>query len=297
MTNGIIYIARNDIADPPNHYKIGKSTTADPEERMRELNAASVNYQGEYVCLGYVLVNDVDKCERKIHKLFSNHRINNRREFFNIDIRKIITRIRIDLEQEIINYHLPIEHNQNFSNKELFNLICDFKNFNFMELCKISFMNGLNAKFHGIPTSPLFYLLLVLGNKNRVIEKLRVDPNVNFYFDHYIYGNNKNISLGTKIQEEVIKTNMKEYFSRIPFEENLLYLGVVLCFVECAEKKNNILEKFIIENLHITFKQHPDFSETIENFKTSINKRQFLSWIDLEVLEPLFYNSHLRNLR
>ena len=51
---------------------------------------------------------------------------------------------------------------------------------------------------------------------------------------HYIYGNNKNISLGTKIQEEVIKTNMKEYFSRIPFEENLLYLGVVLCFVECG---------------------------------------------------------------
>lgn len=44
MTNDIIYIARNDIADPPNHYKIGKSTRADPEERMRELNAASVNY-------------------------------------------------------------------------------------------------------------------------------------------------------------------------------------------------------------------------------------------------------------
>ena len=81
---------------------------------------------------------------------------------------------------------------------------------------------------------------------------------------------------------------MQEYFSRIPFEENLLYLGVVLCFVECAEKKNNVLEKFIIENLHINFKQKPNFSEIIENFKTSINKRQFLSWVDLEILLPLF---------
>ena len=289
MARGIIYIARNDIADPLHHYKIGKSTRADPEERMRELNAVSVNYQGKYVCLGYVLVNNVDECERKIHKLFLNHRINNRREFFNIDKRKVFTRIRVDLEQEIINDHLPREHTEYLTNKELFNLICDFKNFSFMELCKISFMNGLNAKFHGIPTSPLFYLLLILGSKNKVVEKVRVDPvNVNFFFDHEILGNNKNIPLGKKIQEEVIKTNMKEYFSRIPFEENLLYLGVVLCFVECAEKKNNVLEKFIIENLHINFKQKPNFSEIIENFKTSINKRQFLSWVDLEILLPLF---------
>ena len=38
MTVGIIYIARNDMRDSADHYKIGKSYKADPKIRMKELN-------------------------------------------------------------------------------------------------------------------------------------------------------------------------------------------------------------------------------------------------------------------
>ena len=32
---------------------------------MMELNSAEVNYRGRYICLGHVLVNNVDECELK----------------------------------------------------------------------------------------------------------------------------------------------------------------------------------------------------------------------------------------
>ena len=96
----------------------------------------------------------------------------------------------------------------------------------------------------------------------RLVGHITNTKNVNFFFDHHIYGNNANISLGTKIQEEVIKTNMEEYFSRIPFEENLLYLGVVLCFVEhehnikaalktCAGKSANNARRMPAHYVHM----------------------------------------------
>ena len=56
---------------------------------------------------------------------------------------------------------------------------------------------------------------------NKDIEKILVDRN------KLIAQTNK-LNTKTKIQEEVIKTNMQEYFSRIPFEENLLYFSSLI---------------------------------------------------------------------
>ena len=68
MPNGIIYIARND-SNPTDHYKIGKSDRADPSYRMRELTSDTTNYQGEFLSKGYVLVSEVDECERLVHQI------------------------------------------------------------------------------------------------------------------------------------------------------------------------------------------------------------------------------------
>ena len=58
----------------------------------------------------------------------------------------------MNLAQDIINDNLPNIEGLNgvyteLSNKELFSLINDFDSFNFLELCKISFQKGLNARF------------------------------------------------------------------------------------------------------------------------------------------------------
>ena len=292
MTTGIIYVARNEVSDPPNHYKIGKSTKADPDIRMMELNSAEVNYRGRYICLGHVLVNNVDECELKMHRLFSRERVNNRKEFFDVDLRSIITSIRMNLAQDIINDNLPniegLGGVYRLSNKELFSLINDFDSFNFLELCKISFQKGLNARFHGIPDTCMFYLLFLLGNKTKIAKEIEFNPDFEFYFDQHIGGNYNDLNLGEKIQAEVLKTDMKEYFLQIPYDYNLLYLGVLLCFVEQAEKKNNVLEKFIIKNLSEIYLHNTNFSEVMKNFKEIINNNQYLSWVQLEALTPLF---------
>ena len=96
MPDGIIYIARNN-SNPENHYKIGKSYKADPTDRMRELTSETTNYEGEYQAAGYVLVSDVDNCERIIHKSLSGYRIHQRREFFNIYLNEAIKFIRSSL--------------------------------------------------------------------------------------------------------------------------------------------------------------------------------------------------------
>lgn len=102
MSTGIIYIARNDESDEENHYKIGKSYKSDPQHRMKELTSDSTNYIGQYVCKGYVLVDDVDKCEKIIHNSLNKFRINPNREFFNVPISIIFDEIEKTLKKYII---------------------------------------------------------------------------------------------------------------------------------------------------------------------------------------------------
>ena len=66
MSRGVIYIARNDELNPENHFKVGLSGYAEPQERMRSLSQETTNYVGKVVCKGYVLVEDVENCERQI---------------------------------------------------------------------------------------------------------------------------------------------------------------------------------------------------------------------------------------
>ena len=104
MPNGIIYIARNNSL-PLNHYKIGKSDRADPTQRMRELTSDTTNYQGEFFAKGYVLVSEVDECERLVHDTLNHVRINERREFFEIDLAKAINqRLLLKYSRKLKNF-------------------------------------------------------------------------------------------------------------------------------------------------------------------------------------------------
>ena len=86
MTTGIVYIARNDIHEP-NIYKIGKTLRTDLNERMDELTSHT-GVLGEFRYEGYVLVDDVDECERILHEKFSHYRVENNREFFRLSLRE-----------------------------------------------------------------------------------------------------------------------------------------------------------------------------------------------------------------
>lgn len=102
MTLGCIYVARNDDRDPPNHYKIGLSYDAEPYERAKELTSETTNYIGRYEVKAWVQVHDVDECEKKLHQIFRNKRIHLQREFFNVELRDIVTTIQAELGDKIV---------------------------------------------------------------------------------------------------------------------------------------------------------------------------------------------------
>jgi len=105
MTTGIVYIARNDTHEP-DVYKIGKTLRTDLNERMDELTGHP-GVIGEFRYEGYVLVDDVDQCERKLHESFSNFRVQNNREFFRLSLREIILQINDVIADKIIRNNLP----------------------------------------------------------------------------------------------------------------------------------------------------------------------------------------------
>lgn len=351
MTIGIVYIARNEVSDPRNHYKIGKSYKADPILRMEELNSVEVNYRGKYECCGYVLVNNVDECELIMHRIFAKERINKRREFFEVELKQIIFQMKSALAANMIQDHLPTIYEEGrITYNQMFNLIRDFKNLDFITICKIALFNKIGVRFLGIPTTQMWYLLFVLIHKDEISRRKSQNPNFDFFFNEHIRPNsvpnlknyekkkvldteydeltetikkkeaeevtidtnnelfkleNKLLKLSEeirclsiynplspteaeKLQNEVINTDMKKYLEYIPYEENLLYLGVVLSFIEKTEQQNRKIENYLLKNLKELFSVKDNYFSTIKEFKERINQTGFLVWGHLYLLTPLF---------
>ena len=110
MPKGCIYVARNDDINPPNLYKIGKTEFAEPHKRMKELTNETTNWNGEFEAKAWVLVEDVDKCERIIHRELSSSRVRRNREFFFKEYNDIVDAIRINLNEYIIPGHGHLEN-------------------------------------------------------------------------------------------------------------------------------------------------------------------------------------------
>ena len=81
MSN-IVYIATN-RAFPPDWVKIGMTNTT-VEQRMRELSS-STSVPTSFDCYYAAEVDDANFVERQLHTVFAEKRINNKKEFFQLE--------------------------------------------------------------------------------------------------------------------------------------------------------------------------------------------------------------------
>ena len=303
MPNGIIYIARNST-NPPNHYKIGKSDRADPIQRMRELTSDTTNYRGEFFSEGYVLVSEVDECERLVHETLSYTRINDRREFFDINLGEAIKVIRQTLKDNIIqdffgdeineteNIDLQSGDRDEYKNQNhILNFIqpSEIQLLDFKEICKFADVHGWswNLSCHGgfclWQFRHAFYVLL---NKAKFIQKFSEEALYVPRAEETMYRRedipfNKAILL----QNSLLQINLRDYLRDIRFPNNLGYLGVAMHMIgEDIEKKNRRLTKFLIPAF---IKLYPNSTEIIRELEDIYYNGNVLNPWKLEIFERM----------
>ena len=307
MPNGIIYIARNN-SNPSNHYKIGKSDRADPALRMRELTSDTTNYQGEFYSKGYVLVSEVDECERLVHETLNYARINNRREFFDINLDEAIKIIRQTLRDNIIQDFFVDEINEiddielqsgdrdKYKNQNhILNFIepSEIKLLNFKEICKFADVHrwGWNLSCHGgfclWQFRHAFYVLL---NKEKFIQKFSEDALYVPREEQTMYSR-KDIPLhkAIQLQKLLLQINLREYLRDIRFPDSLGYLGVAMHMIgEDIEKNNKKLTKFFIPEF---IKLYPNSTHIIRELEDIYYNGKVLDPWKLEIFERMIgYN-------
>lgn len=307
MPNGIIYIARNN-SNPSNHYKIGKSDRADPALRMRELTSDTTNYQGEFYSKGYVLVSEVDECERLVHETLNYARINNRREFFDINLDEAIKIIRQTLGDNIIQDFFVDEINEiddielqsgdrdKYKNQNhILNFIepSEIKLLNFKEICKFADVHrwGWNLSCHGgfclWQFRHAFYVLL---NKEKFIQKFSEDALYVPREEQTMYSR-KDIPLhkAIQLQKLLLQINLREYLRDIRFPDSLGYLGVAMHMIgEDIEKKDKKLTKFFIPEF---IKLYPNSTHIIRELEDIYYNGKVLDPWKLEIFERMIaYN-------
>ncbi len=115
--SGHVYVISNKGSFGENVYKIGMTRRLEPMDRVKELGDASVPFIFDVHAI--IKSDDAPTLEKKLHKLFSVHRlnkINNRKEFFKVslnDIKKAVINLNCDVEftmvAEAIEYHASLE--------------------------------------------------------------------------------------------------------------------------------------------------------------------------------------------
>jgi len=316
MPNGIIYIARND-SNPTDHYKIGKSDRADPSYRMRELTSDTTNYQGEFLSKGYVLVSEVDECERLVHQTLDDVRINDRREFFEINLSEAIKVIRQTLRSNIIedffeeefdisdksnNIQLLSGDKDQYKNqRHILNFIepSEIQSLSFKEICKFADVHewGWNLSCHGggclWQFRHAFYILL---NKAKFIQKFSEDPNYIPRESQTMYSRqdiprNKAILL----QKLILKINIQDYLRDVKFPNNLGYLGVAVHMIgEDLERENKKLTKFLISEFTRLYSNQ---TNTIRRLDEIYYNGDILNYSKLEIFEKMINNNNIERLR
>lgn len=87
---GVIYVFVNEAM--PGLIKIGK-TDGRVEDRMMQLYAGVTGLPLQFECHFAAEVENPDKAEITLHKLFAEHRVNPKREFFRVDPEKVVLAI------------------------------------------------------------------------------------------------------------------------------------------------------------------------------------------------------------
>ena len=106
--SGIVYLLTNPVM--PGLTKIGKTNINGLDSRLKTLYNTSIPIQ--FFCFYACEVKDPDLVEKKLHDAFGDHRINKKREFFEIDADKV----KSVLELLALSDVTPSE--ENFEDKE-----------------------------------------------------------------------------------------------------------------------------------------------------------------------------------
>lgn len=96
-SEGIVYVLTNEAM--PGYVKIGKTTTS-VERRVLELSRSTA-VPLPFECYYAARVADVSKVELAFHEAFGDHRINPRREFFDISPERVIAILRLLALEEV----------------------------------------------------------------------------------------------------------------------------------------------------------------------------------------------------
>lgn len=269
MPDGIIYIARNE-ENPKNRYKVGKSDRVDPTHRMKELTDETSNI-GEFKCEGYVVVDQVNECEKVIHSILNDYRTVPNREFFDCPIDLIKNKIQENLKDFIILDYLnndnqnnkeksrsKIESVQYFENHENhpINFINNFNDLDFYQVLKICFHQDWNVSTCSCPAcSPeirkIFFLLIykkIIASKKR-LNKDFIPKGGGLQFEDHT---KEKITAeeSKKLQDEILETNLKNLIDEITFEKFIYYFGEALRLINVhkIETKNRKLAEFFYIN-------------------------------------------------
>lgn len=94
---GIVYVLTNEAM--PGYVKIGKTTNS-VDQRVLELSRSSA-VPLPFECYYAARVSDVNRVEEAFHDAFGDHRINPRREFFNIAPERVIAVLKLLAIEEV----------------------------------------------------------------------------------------------------------------------------------------------------------------------------------------------------
>jgi hypothetical protein len=114
--SGILYVLTNPFI--PGLVKIG-CTTGKVEDRIKELSAAT-GVPVAFYCHFAAEVNEMATKERTLHQLFSDKRVNPKREFFQVSPEKVVLAIRMGPFTEVTpgKTDIPPEEEQAFEKAE-----------------------------------------------------------------------------------------------------------------------------------------------------------------------------------
>lgn len=116
MSSGILYVLTNPVM--PGLVKVG-CTTGNVADRIRDLSAAT-GVPVAFQCHFAAQVDDMALKERTLHQLFSEKRINPRREFFEVAPEKVVLAIRMGTFTEVTpgRIEIPVDEERAFEKAE-----------------------------------------------------------------------------------------------------------------------------------------------------------------------------------
>ncbi len=95
---GVIYVATN--RGIPDLVKLGSCSGVSPNRRLKQLSASS-SVPFPFECRYAALVEDYQKVERRLHRIFNDNRPNKAREFFRVSAESVIEALQLIPHTEV----------------------------------------------------------------------------------------------------------------------------------------------------------------------------------------------------